>query len=143
MITIRATAPDSHAASAAVAVRPTMAPTATAATQSYGANSASVRRSLNRNSTAAVTNNVKALIATAGACCQSPNKICASSDIAAAQIWLFLPGPSAGNFQLEREAQKRADDHDHGENSDAGECRSYRDCADNVRSHQELQTKQN
>ena len=53
----------SHEVSLAVAARPTMAPAATAAIQSNGANSARVRRSVKRNRSAAVRNSVEALMA--------------------------------------------------------------------------------
>ncbi len=59
----RAAVPVSQDVWGAVAVRPTMAPTATPVTQSNGVNSAIVRRSVSRNAAAAVRNNASALTA--------------------------------------------------------------------------------
>jgi len=59
----RAAEPVSHEVPAAVAVRPTIAPTAIAVTQSNGVNSAMVRRNVNRNAIAAVANNAIAFSA--------------------------------------------------------------------------------
>ena len=58
-----AAAPARNEVPAAVAVRPITAPTATAAAQSNGVNSARVRRSLIRKATAAVRNSTAAFSA--------------------------------------------------------------------------------
>ena len=64
---VSAAAPVNHAVSAAVAVLPTTAPTATAVTQSNGVNSAIARRWVKRNAAAAVMKSVNALTAAHGA----------------------------------------------------------------------------
>jgi hypothetical protein len=75
---IKAAVALSQEVSLAVAARPTIAPAATAAIQSKGANSARVRRSVKRNSTAAVTNSAAVLITPSSAEGRSPMRACRS-----------------------------------------------------------------